>query len=290
MSNDHRAQGTRRHRRRRSERCGLLESRLGEPEATTTTVGCPTLPVAWMAMPAFGLGVGVYLAVRPVGGAPLAGLAACCSAALILAGWYRYVGGCAAVDAALVVAMGVATVRHRGPWTAGSLQAWLDTTLVVAVLLLVAVAAVAGVVRLVSGGPRDGVGRGEDGLASAELVILVPVLLAVIGLAVIGGRITTAEGQVHSAVRAAARAASLQRDPADAQAAADQAAQSDLATAGVSCRSYSLQFTAGPPGGVDRATLSCVVPLGGVEWMNVAPSKTIVESFSSPVDPYRQGT
>ncbi len=130
--------------------------------------------------------------------------------------------------------------------------------------------------------------RGEEGVAALELVIVTPLLIAVLGLAVIGGRIAKADGEVQGVVRAAARAASMQRSPAAAQSAADQAAQADLQAAGVTCRQYNLQLVTGPAGGVDRATLSCVVPLADVSWMGVGASKTITSSFSSPVDPYRE--
>lgn len=210
------------------------------------------------ALAAFGSGVAIDTAAHPVGAALLAALAVSCSPSLFLAVWHRRAPAGRGPLAETAAPRGrTSTHRHAGAWRAVKC---------------------------------DLAHRGESGLATVELVVLIPVLLAVIGLAVIGGRITTAEGQVQGAARAAARAASLQRDPTDAQAAADQAAQADLHAAGVSCASYTLHLTAGPPGGVDQVTLSCVVPLGGVEWMNVAASKTVVSSFSSPVDAYREGS
>lgn len=127
-------------------------------------------------------------------------------------------------------------------------------------------------------------------VAVVEFVLLIPVLLGVVALAVVAGRVTSADGEVQGAVRAAARAASIEHSPADAQAAADQAAQVELQAAGATCHDYSLQVVVGPPGGVDRATLSCVVPLVAVDWVDASTSKTIIATFSSPVNEYSEGS
>ena len=129
---------------------------------------------------------------------------------------------------------------------------------------------------------------GEAGVAMLEFVIWTPVLLILVGLAVVGGRVAKTDGEIQAAARAAARAASVQRSPAGAVAAAYQAARADLASSGVTCQHFSLELTPAGPGGVDTAHLSCVVPLGGVDLIGVGPSKTVTTSFSSPVDVYRQ--
>jgi Flp pilus assembly protein TadG len=128
----------------------------------------------------------------------------------------------------------------------------------------------------------------ERGISSLELVVVVPVMLAMLGLAVIGGRVAKADGEIHGAARAAARAASTQRSPADAQAAADAAAQAELTSAGVTCTHYNISVATGGPGGFDRVQLACTVPLGDVDWIGVGPSKTVTATFTSPVDEYRQ--
>jgi Flp pilus assembly protein TadG len=130
----------------------------------------------------------------------------------------------------------------------------------------------------------------ERGVATLEFVIWIPVLVLVLALAVTGGRLAKADGEVQSAVRAAARAASQARDDPDAQAAADQAAQAALADGGVTCRSYSLSVTTAGPGGLDRAHLSCVVNLGDVDLLGAGPSKTLTADFASPVDLFRAAT
>jgi Flp pilus assembly protein TadG len=128
----------------------------------------------------------------------------------------------------------------------------------------------------------------EAGVAALEFVIWTPVLLILVGLAVVGGRVAKTDAEIQAAARAAARAASIQRSATDAVAAANQAAQADLTSAGVTCHDFNLELIPSGPGGVDTANLSCVVPLGGVDLIGVGPSKTITTSFSSPVDVYRQ--
>jgi Flp pilus assembly protein TadG len=128
----------------------------------------------------------------------------------------------------------------------------------------------------------------EGGLAAVEFVLLVPVLLIFLGLAVVGGRVAKTDLELQSAARAAARAASMQRTAAGAVTAAQHAAQTELASAGVTCHSYTIEVVPGGPGGVDHTHLSCVVPIGGVDLVGVGPSKTMTADFSSPVDTFRQ--
>lgn len=128
----------------------------------------------------------------------------------------------------------------------------------------------------------------ERGVAALEFVIWVPILLIVLGLAVVGGRVAKADLELHSAVRAAARAASEQRSGPAAVTAAHQAAQVSLTSSGVTCSRYDLTLIPGGPGGVDRAQLQCVVPLGGIDFLGAGPSKTVSATATSPVDVFRE--
>jgi Flp pilus assembly protein TadG len=64
---------------------------------------------------------------------------------------------------------------------------------------------------------------------SVELALLAPALLLLLSFAVVAGRSQVAEGAVAEAARAAAREASLSRDPAIATASATAQAERTLA-------------------------------------------------------------
>ena len=70
---------------------------------------------------------------------------------------------------------------------------------------------------------------GERGSVSVELALLAPALLLLLSFAVVAGRSQVAEGAVAEAARAAAREASLSRDPAIATASATAQAERTLA-------------------------------------------------------------
>jgi len=73
--------------------------------------------------------------------------------------------------------------------------------------------------------------RGRDaerGSMAVEFAIAAPILIGLMLFMVGAGRIVTGFGQVDGAARDGARAASIARNPQQAQAAADAAVQSDL--------------------------------------------------------------
>ncbi len=130
--------------------------------------------------------------------------------------------------------------------------------------------------------------RDERGVAALELVVLAPVLIAVLGLGVVGGRIAKTDLELASAARAAARAASVQRDATAALGAAQEVVATELGAAGVTCHQPDVVVTTGPPGGTDHVHLSCTVPLGDVDLIGVGPSKTMTVDAYAPVDTFRQ--
>src|SRR5437879_3714226 len=105
----------------------------------------------------------------------------------------------------------------------------------------------------------------ERGSAALELVILAPVVLAVIGLVILGGRIQIAGGAVEQAAADAARQASLSRDAGSARSKAMAAASDALRREAVPCTSVSVGVDTagfGVPVGVPAqvsAHVSCVV-------------------------------
>jgi Flp pilus assembly protein TadG len=136
------------------------------------------------------------------------------------------------------------------------------------------------------GRPR---GRGEQGQAIAELVIVAPVLLLVVVLMVGIGRIDSAQGDVQAAARAGVQAAVVQADPNDAQLQATSVADSTLAGAGLTCESPQVatdvsDFT---PGGWVSVNVTCVTSLADVTVPGLPGSKTLTATSRAHIDPFR---
>jgi Flp pilus assembly protein TadG len=133
----------------------------------------------------------------------------------------------------------------------------------------------------------------QEGSASVELAVLTPVLLVVLAVAVAAGRIVTAEAAVDQAATAAARAASLARTPAEAQTTAASTGGQMLTQQGMSCAEHAvgvdtsgLTTSAGQAGQV-TAHVTCTVTLASLLVPGLPGRKTLSESFTSPVDPFR---
>jgi hypothetical protein len=93
---------------------------------------------------------------------------------------------------------------------------------------------------------------------------------------------------LHTTAAAAARAASLQRDPAAAQAAAETTA----AHADTGCTSLIVRVdTSGfRPGGTVTATVTCTVDLSDLAGLAVPGTTTLTATATSPVDLWRGTT
>jgi Flp pilus assembly protein TadG len=139
----------------------------------------------------------------------------------------------------------------------------------------------------------------EAGNAALELVILAPVLIFLIGLTIALGRVSNAQNAVSDAAQDAARQASLQLNPADAAAAGQVSAQAALAADGLHCDPQVTVNTAGGNGlpgfqaqvgqpAAVSATVRCVVSLAQIIVPGLPGTSTIAETFTSPLDPYRQ--
>lgn len=131
--------------------------------------------------------------------------------------------------------------------------------------------------------------RRDRGSAAAELVtITVPAAIILTLFMVLAGRGVTATMDLHTAAAAAARAASLQRDPTTAQ----TAAQSAVALADTGCTSLTVQVdtTGFGPGGVVSATLTCNVDLSDLAGLAVPGTTTLSVTATSPVDLWRGTT
>lgn len=131
--------------------------------------------------------------------------------------------------------------------------------------------------------------REESGSATAELVVLTPVLVAILLFLVGLGRLGLAESQVHDAVRAAAQAGVVSATPAAAVTAARTAALATLSADRVTCASpeVTVDVSRFVPGGQLRVTLACTVSLTDVALPGVPGSRTLEASLAAPVETYR---
>ena len=122
---------------------------------------------------------------------------------------------------------------------------------------------------------------------SIEIVLLTPVLMAFTLLIVAGGRYISVQGQIDSAARDAARAASVQRDRSSAgQAAlaAWQATRPDTAT----CATPSIDDGGFQPGGSVTVRVSCQVSYAGLGLIGLPGSADVTSSGVAPLDLYRR--
>ncbi|SFT82618.1 Flp pilus assembly protein TadG [Geodermatophilus amargosae] len=135
---------------------------------------------------------------------------------------------------------------------------------------------------------------GERGAVSVELALLAPAFLLLLSFAVVAGRAQIAEGAVQEAARAAAREASLARDPATAAALAGAQAEQTLAAQDLRCQTTRVDVdTAGfsaPPGqsGDVTVTIACAVGMADLLAPGLPGSVTVEAVFTSPVDAYRE--
>ncbi|MFD8756039.1 TadE family protein [Kitasatospora sp. NPDC059577] len=128
--------------------------------------------------------------------------------------------------------------------------------------------------------------RRDEGSASIEAAILVPVLMLFIALAFMAGRIALASQAVDSAVEDAARDASIARSPA---AAASATAGQTLARQGLHCQgsprvTVAVNLGATGTGGTVTATVVCDVALGDLAFPGMPGTHTIRSTFTSAID------
>ena len=129
----------------------------------------------------------------------------------------------------------------------------------------------------------------ERGSASVELVLATPILVALMLLAVAGGRLASSRGEVDAAARDSARAVSLARSPAAAEREGRSAAEATLGDRGITCQNLtvSIDLTDFRPGGSVASTVACAVGLGDLTGLGLPGRRTVTATFAAPVDRYR---
>lgn len=123
---------------------------------------------------------------------------------------------------------------------------------------------------------------------SVEMIVLIPVLFAFVLLIVAGGRYVQRQGQVDSAARDAARAASLARSAGEARSAADQAIAASIDLGASQCAPASLAGTSFVAGGQVSVSISCTVRWSDLGLVGLPGSTTVRGRSVAPLDVYRR--
>ena len=129
----------------------------------------------------------------------------------------------------------------------------------------------------------------ERGSATAELVLLTPLLILFVLFIVGLGRLAHARALVGDATAQAARAATLHyQNPAQATQIAQQTAAEALRSAGLACAAQTTRVETANDhsGGTITVALTCRVDLSTVTMAGFPGSDTLTASFTSSVDKY----
>jgi Flp pilus assembly protein TadG len=134
--------------------------------------------------------------------------------------------------------------------------------------------------------------REDRGSASSEIVLFTPLLvMLLVFVAVVVHRGADARLRINDVAHQAARAASLERTGTRAAEQARSTATAALASAGVTCRSVTVDITTAGlrPGGTVTVTVGCDVDLGDALVLG-AGRKCLSATAIEPVDTWRSTT
>lgn len=129
-------------------------------------------------------------------------------------------------------------------------------------------------------------------MVSIELVLLTPIVVVGLILFPAGAfRFAEANSNVDDAAYEAARAASLERDVANASAAGVAAAQRSLADAGKECGELdvAVDVSSYEPGGAVQATVTCTADLSDVVMAGFPSTHTFEATATVPIEQLRGG-
>ncbi|MFJ7218929.1 TadE/TadG family type IV pilus assembly protein [Amycolatopsis sp. NPDC098790] len=131
--------------------------------------------------------------------------------------------------------------------------------------------------------------RAERGSVTAETVLLAPILvMLLVFVAVVVHRGVDARLRLDDAAHQAARAASLQRTPTAAGAAARSTVTSALAHAGLVCRDAAVSTTtSSSPGSTVVVIVRCTVDFGQALVLGVPGSRVLSTEATEVIDTYR---
>ncbi len=132
--------------------------------------------------------------------------------------------------------------------------------------------------------------RDSSGAGVVSMVLMIPVLILIVELAVLGGRLAGAEGEIQSTARQASREASFAAGPGSALGLANIVAGDSLNNASFRCNGPAVILTGNTDfvaGGQVEVQVSCAVPLGDLTNLPVPGSVDIIRTAIEPIDPYR---
>jgi Flp pilus assembly protein TadG len=134
--------------------------------------------------------------------------------------------------------------------------------------------------------------RDDRASVAVELVLVTPLLLVLVLFVVALGRLVGARIELDGAAAQAARAASLQRDPAAASEAAQETASAALSGDHVTCADLTVSTNSDSfgPGGEVSVRLSCSVDLADLAGLRLPASTTLSASAVSVIDTYRESS
>lgn len=129
----------------------------------------------------------------------------------------------------------------------------------------------------------------DRGSVAAEVAVVAPALLMLMLLVVYAGHVAEADGDVRRAAAEAARAASLRQLPEAATAAASEAAQANLAAAGVACNPLTVDVdtTNFAPGGTVTVDVTCLATLDAVSLIGAPRQREYRARSVEVIDTYR---
>ncbi|WP_129307496.1 TadE/TadG family type IV pilus assembly protein [Streptomyces sp. L2] len=130
--------------------------------------------------------------------------------------------------------------------------------------------------------------RDDRGLSTVEVVILAPVMMLFILVLVAFGQLVDGRGAVDSAARDAARAGSIQKDPATAMREARRVAADDLANVCSGPVSVVQTSTGFNPKIDPFFTVEVSCQVRGLAMLGLDIPTHLSASFSSSLDPYRR--
>lgn len=129
--------------------------------------------------------------------------------------------------------------------------------------------------------------RAEDrGSVAVEASILVPVLVALVALALVAGRVSISKGDVAAAAQHAAREISLARTPGQGVAGAQDAARSSLQVGEPTCRA--MQFSHSITATEVTVEITCTVDLSAATVLPVPGSVAVTGRATDVLDQNRE--
>ena len=136
-------------------------------------------------------------------------------------------------------------------------------------------------------------GKGDHGVVTTELVIVMPVLICLLFLVIAAGRLTDAKSDVVGAASDAARVASLQQSAGAARAQAQAAATDTVSGENLNCKggpAVATEFL--PRGEFERGAtvhveVTCTVDTRDLTFIGLPLSVTLFEEAWEPIDAHR---